>query len=385
MCKNSRGGTSVRSFALATLLLSGMMVGCESDDGMGPLDDFDEEATAADVDAVLNAVDDDITVTLLLAGEGLATAAGATAAMPAVASLRPGSGGIASFGDLGAAKVELAAARLLPALYTSASPAAEPIFPSNLLGKTFVWGGSGYVVDDTITGAPIDGVRFVVYAISPITRQPVEPLVEVGYLDLTDESSPASSRLGLLLIDTTGETEVARVDYFIDVSFIVTETAAAATLFASGFVSDGMETLNFVLDQTLEFEESGTGSFTVDYDFIVASSGVSLAFDATTSFDAETEETSGLVATMTLSGGGDVVALSVTESATGTLDGEITFNGVVAILVSGPAVAPAFTRPDGGELTAAEVQALVAIVDAVTEVLLFAEKLFAPISGVIAA
>ncbi len=84
-----------------------------------------------------------------------------------------------------------------------------------------------------------------------------------------------------------------------------------------------------------------------------------------------------------LSNGTDVVVLDVTESATGVLDGEITFNGATAILVTGTAVDPRFTRPDGEELTAAEVQALVTIVDAITQVLLLAEDLFAPINGIV--
>lgn len=384
MRKNSRASAGVRPFALATLLLSGLAVGCESDDGMGP-EDFNEEAAAADIDAVLGAVDDDIAVTLLLVAQGLANAGGTATAMPATASLRPASG-LEAVADLGAAKIELAAERLLPSLsagpYPDLSLAAEPIFPNELLGKTFVWGETGYVVDDALTGAPANGVRFVVYAINPVTRQPVEPLVEVGYLDLTDESGPSSSRVGLLMVDTTGEADVTLVDYFIDVSFVITETTASATLFADGFVSDGTETLDFALNQSLAFDESGAGTFTVDYDFDVAGSGISLGFDATTTFDAETEETTGLTVALTLSQGGDVVLMSVTEGTTGLLDGEIRFNGATAILVSGTAVDPQFSRPDGSELSATERQALVAIVDAVAGVLLMAEDLFAPISGV---
>ena len=378
----TRAGTGARALALTTLLLGGLLVGCASD-GTGPEQEFDEVAAAADVDAVLNTVDDDLIVTLLLAAEGLASAGGSASLMPPAAA-RPGTGGFSAIAAYGSDRLETAASRLLPAL-SSVSASAEPIFPSNLLGLTFVWNGTQYVADETISGAPANGVRFIVYAINPVTRQPVEPLVEVGFLDLTDDGSAASTRLGIRLVDTTGAEPVDLIDYFIDVAFTVTETTSTVILASIGFVSDGSETLDFELTQELAFADSGGGSVVVDYEFTVQSTGLTLAFDAAVEFDAETEESTGLSAALTLSEGADVVVLSVTESQLGALDGEITFNGATAILVSGTATNPQFTRPDGSELTATEVQALVAIVDAITEVLLIAEELFAPISGVLSA
>lgn len=384
MCKNTRAGTSARALALTSLLFAGLIAGCESD-ATGP-GEFDEEAAAADVDAVLTAVDDDIVVTLLLAAEGLASAGGTAALMPAPSAPSPASGGFGALGSFGSSRLEPAASRLLPALSPSSSSlAAEPIFPSNLLGVTFVWDGAGYVPDEALEGAPANGVRFVVYAIHPATRQPVEPLVEVGHLDLTDEGTPSSTRLGIRLVDTSGSADVELVDYFIDVSFTVTETTSTVVLAALGFVSDGTETLGFDLDQTLSFAQAGGGSLSVDYDFTIESSGLTLSFDALANFDSETEESAGIAVTLTLAEGSNAVVLDVSENALGALDGEITFNGETAILVSGTAASPQFTRPDGSELTAVEVQALVAIIDAVAEVLLLAEELFAPISGVLSA
>lgn len=384
MCKNTRAGTSARALALTSLLFAGLIAGCEAD-ATGPGGEFDEEAAAADVDAVLTAIDDDIVVTLLLAAEGLASAGGTAALMPAL-SASPGSGSFGALGSFGSNRLEPAASRLLPSLSPSSSSlAAEPIFPSNLLGVTFVWDGAGYAPDEALEGAPANGVRFVVYAIHPATRQPVEPLVEVGHLDLTDEGTPSSTRLGIRLVDTSGSADVELVDYFIDVSFTVTETTSTVVLAALGFVSDGTETLGFDLDQTLSFAQAGGGSLSVDYDFTIESSGLTLSFDALANFDSETETSAGIAVTLTLAQGSNAVVLDVSENALGALDGEITFNGETAILVSGTAASPQFTRPDGGELTAVEVQALVDIIDAVAEVLLLAEELFAPISGVLSA
>jgi hypothetical protein len=383
MTENIPRGGRLR-VSILTLLFAGAMAGCESD-ATSPVEDFDEEAVAADVDAVLGAVDEDIARTLVLASQGLAQAGGSGALMPALASPATTSGGFADIGALSTARAAFAAKGLLPAFSTSSGSFAEPIFPSNLLGVTFVWNGTSYVPDDALTGAPENGVRFLVYAINPVTRLPVEPLVEVGFLDLTDDSSPSSTRLGILLVDTTGAEDVDLVDYFIDISFTSTETATTIVLAALGFVSDGVETLEFDLDQTFSFEEAGGGSLGVDYDFSAQNLGVTLSFDAFATFDPETEDASGLTAALTVSDGTDVVVLGVTESATGVLDGEVTFNGATAILVGGTAASPQFSRPDGSELTAVEIQALVSIVDAITEVLLIAEQLFAPIGGVVPA
>ena len=46
------------------------------------------------------------------------------------------------------------------------------------------------------TGAPANGVRFLLYAVDPVTFQPVEPLVEAGYVDITDLSGGNTQSVG---------------------------------------------------------------------------------------------------------------------------------------------------------------------------------------------
>src|SRR6185437_6383624 len=68
--------------------------------------------------------------------------------------------------------------------------AAVMAIPEQYLGTTFVWdaGTSGYVAFN-LTSAPSDGVRFLLYAVDPVLLQPVEPLVETGYVDITDHGT----------------------------------------------------------------------------------------------------------------------------------------------------------------------------------------------------
>lgn len=80
--------------------------------------------------------------------------------------------------------------------------------PASSLGKTFEWD----VVDDRYemtarTGAPDDGVLFVLYTINPITRAPAEPLVEVGSVSIT-QGGTANSPSATVTVRNTGGTSV---------------------------------------------------------------------------------------------------------------------------------------------------------------------------------
>src|SRR5262245_24397512 len=77
-----------------------------------------------------------------------------------------------------------------------AEMSALPIIPDGVLGDTYEWDTTSDVYVATArTGGPANGVRFILYAINPITQTPVEPLVEVGLVDLMDESTTGTLRL----------------------------------------------------------------------------------------------------------------------------------------------------------------------------------------------
>lgn len=66
------------------------------------------------------------------------------------------------------------------------SGSTAAVIPAPLLGKTMEYSvGQGRYVVGERTGAPANGVRFVLYAVDPLTEDIVTPLVETGYVDLT--------------------------------------------------------------------------------------------------------------------------------------------------------------------------------------------------------
>lgn len=64
----------------------------------------------------------------------------------------------------------------------------EPMtaLPASVVGKTFEWNvTTGRYAMTARSGAPTDGIRFILYTINPLEGVPAEPLVEVGTLTLT--------------------------------------------------------------------------------------------------------------------------------------------------------------------------------------------------------
>src|SRR3989454_10375484 len=106
-------------------------------------------------------------------------------------------------------------------------------------------------------GAPSNGVRFILYALDlagqPIAAQPI------GYADLMDESSGNTQTLHVLVVGTTTDPPVTYLDYAVSVTLGV-GTATAAVV---GFITDGIERLDF---NAAIGENSGSATFDIRFD-----------------------------------------------------------------------------------------------------------------------
>src|SRR2546423_1525679 len=79
-----------------------------------------------------------------------------------------------------------------------------PATPATMPGTTFVWdpATAGYIASSD-SGAPANGERFVLYAISQRTGLPSVPLAPIGYVDLTAPPPPPDSNAaGVTLVGT---------------------------------------------------------------------------------------------------------------------------------------------------------------------------------------
>ena len=112
-------------------------------------------------------------------------------------------------------------------------------------GRTFVWDptANDYIASAD-SGAPATGQRFVLYAISQRTGLPSDPLVGIGYVDLTDRSAGDSSALGVALVGTpTGGPATTYASYTI-------AGPGAGPTSLTGFVTDGTTRLDMRVDFT---------------------------------------------------------------------------------------------------------------------------------------
>ena len=126
-----------------------------------------------------------------------------------------------------------------------ASRASQPnaaIIPPDQRGGTWVFDAAQqrYVVDPTRTGAPTNGVRYILYAVNPLDHT-VVPDLEIGYADLTDEgdSTPDAGSLRLRAVSH----DVVFVDYQVG----LVGSAGAAAISVHGTFFDGTRHLTFEL------------------------------------------------------------------------------------------------------------------------------------------
>jgi hypothetical protein len=124
---------------------------------------------------------------------------------------------------------------------------ASPALPPGSLGTTYIYDPAvrRYVAAPGRTGAPPNGVRFILYALNPVTQEPIVA-VEVGHADLIDDGIASAPGLALRLIVVSGETT------YLDYRVALEGSASAGSLAVTGFLTDGETRVDF------DIEASGT-------------------------------------------------------------------------------------------------------------------------------
>ncbi|MBK5098892.1 MAG: hypothetical protein JJE01_14025 [Gemmatimonadetes bacterium] len=347
------------SVMLATAVVAFSLAGCSGDDGpAGPVTPFDPDATAqaaAELESRLD-VDSDVMMSLQLVSPALEAEGGALVQLLPGGVVRP--------------------ARPFNAqMMVDPSFAMEPIFPSNFLGTTFEWDdGLGRYAMTARTGAPANGVRFILYAVDPFSGEPVMPLNEIGWLDLTDEGSASATQLRVFA-NTGG---VDRLSYTVSASYALLGDNVEATATGAGFISDGSRTLVFNLVQTVAFNTvDETMRVDMLFDLRMDDENVRVVVDVGSDVDLSAPDVS-LDVMLTVTDGGNVTVLDVTVDQTETLTGSVVHNGQTIALMDGSTSAPVFTDANGDPLSTAEVAALTQAFDIVDDVFDFVEAIFAP-------
>jgi hypothetical protein len=324
--------------SLAALAAAALMAGCGKD-STAPDAPFDPAGTSSDIGAMESSFDSPAMAAFASAGASISAVLGETPAAAAVkaAPTRALVSGSRQGSRHYAAAVAKAyvrpAGRIAPSLSTAA-------ILDEHLGVTFVYNADTDQYEASeLTGAPANGVRFLVYAVNGITGVQVEPLVEVGYADIvtTETTNSATVRIELVSAGVT----------YLDYAVAATGSANAIGVAVSGFVTNGDDRVNFDLDTQL-----GGDALTLDYILTVPTrGGFRIDFEATATGNSATTrlEARGPHGTVTISG--------TQGSTAGSFD--ITVNGeLFATVTTSEGADPVITGADGQPLTEAELQAL---------------------------
>jgi hypothetical protein len=228
-----------------------------------------------------------------------------------------------------------------------ATPAARAIRPESL-GKTFVYDPAlrRYVVAPDRAGAPADGVRFILYAVNPVTRQPIVDR-EIGYADLHDEGAARASGIALRLVVVSEETT------FLDYAVTVDGGSGSGALSIVGFLTDGVTRLNFRIDAH-GAASAGSATLDVAFEFAIPERG----FAASAHVQGATTEAGHVEhVDLVVHSGAATIAFDVVSDGQ-TVNATILVNGQLFATVTGDASHPDVRGAGGRPLTPDEVDAL---------------------------
>jgi hypothetical protein len=242
-----------------------------------------------------------------------------------------------------------------------------PVMRSSVLGTTFVWDPSArkYVPDPARSGAPSNGVRFILYDVDPNE----DPLAgnEIGYADLTDERRSSSSSAGVRLEAVIGG--VTKLAY----SFDLTGSVQAAQFDVFGYIADGGDRLDFSIKTSQQLFGRG-GKATLEATLVVRQED----FEVTAKAEGVAGEENGDgKIDLTIRSKLDEVTVDA-ETKGGKLDATFNVNGQVLATATGDPKSPVIRGDGGRELTDEETQALGAIVGMADGIFKFVSQLLQP-------
>jgi hypothetical protein len=257
--------------------------------------------------------------------------------------------------------------RMAPRIRRQGINASVAAIPAEFLGKTFIWNGTGYEVSPE-TGAPVGGVRFILYAIDPVTLLPTAQLDRTGYVDLVDMSSGTTSAARVIVVSGT----TTYLDYRVN----LTATITSARVTVLGFITDGITEATFNLRSVLT-----DNGLTLTHSIDVPERDLSIDLSMTAS--GTTQETSIIAVTLDMRGQNGWARLTGNFTASGsTLN--VAINGTpFATITVAAGSEPVINGADGQPLTQEEFEVLERLFNFSGGAFLAFDQLLAPVGSFI--
>jgi hypothetical protein len=351
---------------------------CNSD-ATGPATLSNPQATIAAV-AALDSVFQSNALASFGALSGSIGSTAATAALSRAGTIvqatlpRPTTPGVAA---------EAAAVRRLSglrALNLSPTSPQGPVINDTLYGSIYTYDTTFHAyVRSALPGGPTNGVRFILYAINPLTGALASPLTPIGQTDLLDESVGASAQLHVIVTGNGGTPTY--LDYTAALTF--SQTSLVTTL--SGSLTNALagganKTLSFSVHANFTITTiSVTGTYTLN------NPAVTITLNAS---DRQVVTTDSVTLSFGFTRQGEAISFSGQLVTTGgvvdTVDAAIHVNGQPYASVRGNNVAVTFFDSNGVEIidTTQKHDILVALQGiqfAVVLVISFSSALLAPL------
>ncbi len=253
----------MRTFLRAGLLLGFVVTACK--DAAAPGDFTDPVAVTTDMQSVDSTFDSDVYRSFGVASLELGSAATGVAPLRPAATLLgstmpkldQGTGRPAVIGALEGERLR----QLRPAMSVAAEQGR--IIPDSVYGRVFQWDTAAdmYTWQDSVV-PNLTGVRFILYQVDDFENV-IEPTVEVGTLDVIDESTLNQLQLHILVKGLGGSPTY--LDYTASISATISTVTANATGFLTNGLSVGNKTLTF--DETIHVTDTritANGTFTLN-------------------------------------------------------------------------------------------------------------------------
>jgi hypothetical protein len=264
------------------------------------------------------------------------------------------------------------ASTLRPGAGMSASSSAHSgpamaAVPAEVAGKTFEYDvATGSYAAGARTGAPSNGVRFILYAVDPVSYMPVEPLTETGYVDLTDLSA-GSTQAARVVVVSGG---ITYINYIVSAS----STSTSGRVSVIGMVTDGAIQATVNLLSTITY----TGGLTLSYSLDVPQRDVSI--DLTISASNISEPSGTIVINLVMRGpNGTVTMTGEFTETTGTVN--VRVNGSAFARVTTDGVTTIITRTDGTPLLDEEYTALQGVFEIQASAFIAFDQMLAPVGA----
>lgn len=251
--------------------------------------------------------------------------------------------------------------------------AMAPVLSDTIRGRTMTYDAATgqYRINPSRSGAPSNGVRFVLYAVdannTPLANQ------EIGYADLIDEGAAASNEVALRLVAV--ERGVTVLSYRTRAS----QTSTQGRIAVDGYVADGTNRLNFDIE-AIGVTAGAETEVEVRFDLAVPTRDFRVTGSVRGIKDGADD-----TGTVELTARHRDQTLSVEMTNDGvTINGEILFNGRTFVTVSGDAKNPTLRGASGNAVTGQELLVVLSIIDTVDDVFDLVEELVEPVDNIVA-